>query len=141
MAHSPKVKAAAVADLLTGLSCEKVAKRHGVGKATVVAWLNELKTDQNRPDEATKPDRSENKVAITVEARQRSFDDHLNKLLFSALDMLQSWAELSADKGFARENPTGAKDLGSAVLDRLDRIADRIVAMDPEESRSAGTEV
>lgn len=37
--HSPETRAAAVADYLRGLSSTDVAKRHGVGSSSVLAWV------------------------------------------------------------------------------------------------------
>lgn len=122
MAHTPETKAKAVAMLRTGASYGDITKVTGLREGTISRWAHELKTEGNGRLAREKSEGSKIDIPISQEARQQRFDIALNKLLFTGLDMLQSWAELSGDKQFARENPTGAKDLGSTVLDRLDRI-------------------
>jgi hypothetical protein len=96
---------------------DKVAEKHGIGKATVVAWAKELKSDRNRPNQLSETDRS-----VPEEARQRTFDEALETFLASAIGMLQAWAKECSDPGFIRENPTGVNALGASVLDRAERI-------------------
>jgi transposase-like protein len=120
VAHSPEVKAAVVADLLTGLSATKAATKHGVSKGIVIKWSQEL-NPENRPEELTKSDRS-----IPEEIRQYEFDRKLEEFLSATIGMLQAWAKECSDPKFIRENPTGVNTLGASVLDRAERILSNI---------------
>jgi hypothetical protein len=129
MAHNPKLKAAAVADLLTGLSANKVAVKYKIGKATVIQWSKELKEAQNQPGKPTKTDRS-----VSEEIRQRRFDEALERFLTSTIGMLQVWATECSDPRFIRENPTGVNALGQSVLDRAERIMANIRESEPSQA-------
>lgn len=133
MAHSPEVKAAVVADLLTGLSASKAAIKHGVSKGIVIKWSQELNSE-NRPEDLTKTDRS-----IPEEIRQYEFDRKLEEFLSATIGMLQSWAKECSDPEFIRENPTGVNTLGATVLDRAERILSNIRSAAPATS-SGGPE-
>jgi len=129
MAHDPKLKAAAVADLMTGLSANRVATKYGIAKATVIQWSKDLRDAGNRLVEPTKTDRS-----IPEEIRQRRFDEALERFLTATVGMLQAWATECSDPRFIRENPTGVNALGQSVLDRAERIMANIRESEPSQA-------
>lgn len=66
MAYSDHKKAEVCADLLAGLlSCDKIAKKHQVGKATVIAWRKEIVDEGFLGGEAKKKPQSENRPKPT----------------------------------------------------------------------------
>ena len=115
MAHDPRVKARAVADLLTGVSISKVAAKYGISKSTAKAWADEA-CGQNRTES------NGNTRSIIERAREQTFDQSLEVFLRASINMLITWARECSDPRFIRENPSGVHTLGQTVLDRAERI-------------------
>lgn len=142
MAISPEKKAEVCADLIGGLSCAKAALKHGVGKATVVAWLQELKeaglfakkkpTDQNRPKPEktdqptnkapTKSDQDEGMPQVRVLSREERFMMKLEELLFETMNMDTAIARACSDAEFIRHKPEGVHVLSEAIRRRADTL-------------------
>jgi transposase-like protein len=109
MAHSPEVKAKAVAAYLGGDGWKKVTEEFGVGKATLQRWIEE--TEQKR-----------NTSEIHASGREERFNTALTSFLEATVTMLHSWATECADPEFIRKNPSGVHELGQTVFKSAERI-------------------
>lgn len=121
MAHKPKVKAAAVADLIAGCTQREVAEKYAVGTGTVARWSDELKSEQSG----------------AIAPRDEQFAVNLKQLLSNAIKMLDTWANECQDPSFVRSNPTGVCELGQVVLDRCDRLVALVRPVDSSDSDQA----
>jgi hypothetical protein len=124
MAHDPKVRAAAVTEIILGHTYDQISAKHDVPKSTVKLWADELKTAQN----CTEPE----SLPISAEARKERFNKALDEFLMSSVQMLNAWAEACSDPGFIRSNPTGVNELGAVVLDRADRLVRHVSKPDAD---------
>jgi transposase-like protein len=109
MAHSPEVKAKAVAAYLGGDGWKKVSADYGISQSTLKQWIDETKE---------KPKTSE----IHASGREERFNTALTSFLEATVTMLHSWATECADPEFIRKNPSGVHELGQTVFKSAERI-------------------
>ncbi len=122
MAHSPKKKAAVVADLVLGMPQREAAEKHGVGKGTVAEWASELEIGQNRAETGHAP------------IRQTAFQEAFYKCLEEIAKSMVAFAEVCQEKDFIRSNPDGASQLSVRTTDFADRIMARARSQADEAS-------
>ena len=161
MAYSPEKKAEVCAELIGGLSCAKAAAKHGVGKATVVAWYQELKeldliadndkkkpTNQNRPkqektDQPTKaePTNAEATPLVSfaevaegrVLSREEQFQEALFRFLLRTMSMDEAIAIACSDPKFIQSNPGGVIGLAESIRKRADTLVSVFITGRPLE--------
>jgi transposase-like protein len=129
VAHDPKIKAAALADLLGGMSIRAVAKKYKVSNSTAGKWANE----HEEPPQTTE--------SITRQARIEQFEQSLLRYLGATMAMLESMALVAGDADLIRKSPDIALKIGDFVVERADRIAQRVVeGLRREADRLEGAE-
>ena len=131
MAHSPKVKAAAVADLVAGLPQREVAQKYKVGKGTISEWANEVASGQNRA-----------KAQCPETNRGERFKEELERLMVALAAAPRSILEriangeietLDADRSEALAALlTAASDTGTRLLQAAAIVLDRPAPRPPE---------
>lgn len=116
--HSPQTKAAAVTDLLLGMSTNEVAKKYKVAKSTVGVWLVELKESEGR---------------TPLETKQTLFEASLERFAVATMDMLAAQAALLTDHEYLRKQAVGdVIEFSGFVADRLNSII-KITQPTPEQ--------
>jgi len=130
MAHDPKTKAAACADLLAGMTIREVSTKHKVGIGTLGEWSTDLKTEQKTEQSRTKPNSG---ISVSEASRQNQFDTLLRSFLIGTLEMLNTWVEILQDPAFVKDKPSAANELGATVLDRADRLVSLIRPPGPDD--------
>lgn len=125
MAHSPEKRAEAVADYMGGMTWDATCKKHDVSKRSLVEWVKDARSNQKGT--------SAEITASPAEARDRRFNDSLEKFLGATIEMLQAWAEECSDRDFIRSKPEGVHELGKTVLDRADRFVSLVRAQPPTD--------
>lgn len=80
--------------------------------------------------DTAKPDKKRTQVQTIAERKadnlERTFHERLMSLLNAAMDMLQAQAETASEKDFIKKDPNGAVQIGEFVIERADRIAERM---------------
>lgn len=120
MAHSPKKKAAVVADLALGMSQRDAAKKHGVSAGTVATWGIELETEQNQAETKRTP------------VRQTAFQEAFYQCLEEITKAMIAFAQVCQEKEWVKTDPSGASDLAVRTTDFADRIMARARAQADE---------
>lgn len=131
MAHAPEKKAAVKADLIARNGSQReIGKRHGVSKATVKSWQDELKRDQNHSP-----------VMVTENRFQAAIEEYATKNLAALI----SQVELLADKDFLqKQNADDILKLTEFHFERLQLFVQQYSAPDVRgkagETAAAGSE-
>lgn len=97
---SPKVRAAALADLHAGEQPAVVAAKYGIDSATVRQWKTRYVTDVVTPVTATEPARRP-----ALEAQKASIGETILDLLRAKLKASQAIADAAADPDWLRKQP------------------------------------
>lgn len=127
MAHSQKVKAAAVSAIIEGVPWDEVQAKYKVGRATLHRWMIEVKAELG-----TELSRDRGLPAKQAASREE-FVANLGALLARCMEMLNTWAKTAGDEEFVRKHTTDAIALGDRVLDRVDNIVDKLGGAKPSD--------
>lgn len=84
-------KAAAVVDLVAGMSLGEVARKHGIPRATIQGWANELKSESGKSD---------------FEIKKDAFLEAYAEFGIATMRMLEAQAQMLSDFEFVRGKPT-----------------------------------
>lgn len=125
MAHSPEKRAEAVADYMDGMGWDMTCAKHKISRGILSKWVDDFKTER-------KLNCSEI-VGSPQEARDKRFNDSLEKFLGATIEMLQVWAEECSNRDFIQRKPEGVHELGKTVLDRADRFVSLVRAQPPTD--------
>lgn len=113
MAHSPKKKAAVVADLVLGMTQRDAAAKHGVSAGTVATWAIELETEQNQANTTAMP------------VRQQAFEAAFYECLEAITKAMTTFARVCQDEQWVKDKPGGASELAVRTTEFADRIMAR----------------
>lgn len=120
MAHSPKVRAAAVADIVRGVPWNEVQAKYKVSRGTLSAWLKSAKTELGTELSPTRG------LPAREEARRAAFIAEMHGLLGDSIRMLRTWVRKASENEFLDKRPDDALALGTVALDRVDSIVERL---------------